>query len=191
MGVALAEAAARRGAEVRLVAANVSRAIPPGIDVVEVETAAQLAEATRALFGDADVLLMAAAVADFRPEVAQGKLAREGAGAMELRLTETEDVVASLAKERRADQTLVGFAAEHGADAISRARSKLERKGLDAIVFNDISRPEIGFDSARNEVTIVTSGAERAVPESSKENVAEAVLDEVNSLRAALHSKGE
>jgi phosphopantothenoylcysteine decarboxylase / phosphopantothenate---cysteine ligase len=131
------------------------------------------------------VLLMAAAVADFRPERAEGKLAREGSGEIELRLTETEDVVASLSKTRRPDQTLVGFAAEHGAEAISRARLKLERKGLDAIVFNDISRHEIGFDSARNEVTIVTTAGERGVPESSKEEVAEAVLDEVSKLRDA------
>jgi phosphopantothenoylcysteine decarboxylase/phosphopantothenate--cysteine ligase len=189
MGVALAEAAARRGADVTLIAANVSLPISPRVGVVRVESAAELAKASRAAFGHSDVLLMAAAVADFRPETAEGKLVREGSGGMELRLTETEDVVASLARERRPEQTLVGFAAEHGADAISRAREKLERKGLDAIVFNDISRPEIGFDSPRNEVTIVTAGGERAVPESTKEEVAEAVLDEVDSLRGFVHSK--
>ena len=188
MGVALAEAAAARGADVTLVAANVSLEISPQIDVVAVESAAELAEATGDAFGDSDVLLMAAAVADFRPEPAEGKLAREGSGGMELRLTETQDVVASLARVRRPEQTLVGFAAEHGAEAISRAREKLERKGLDAIVFNDISRPEIGFDSARNEVTIVTAKGEQAVPESTKEEVAEAVLDEVESLRAAVRT---
>ena len=134
---------------------------------------------------------MAAAVADFRPDQTEGKLAREGSGVMELRLTETEDIVASLAKVRKPEQTLVGFAAEHGAEALSRARLKLERKGLDAIVFNDISRPEIGFDSERNEVTIVTARDERAVPESTKEEVAEAVLDEVASLRALVQSKSE
>jgi phosphopantothenoylcysteine decarboxylase/phosphopantothenate--cysteine ligase len=184
MGVALAEAAAARGAKVTLVAANVSLPISPQIETVRVESAAELADAAHSAFAAADVLLMAAAVADFRPEQAEGKLAREGSGGMDLRLAETEDVVASLAKVRRPDQTLVGFAAEHGAEAIARARSKLERKGLDAIVFNDISRAEIGFDSPRNEVTIVTTGGERAVPESSKEDVAEAVLDEVDSLRA-------
>jgi len=184
MGVALAEAAAARGAKVTLVAANVSLPISPQIETVRVESAAELADAAHSAFAAADVLLMAAAVADFRPEQAEGKLAREGSGGMDLRLAETEDVVASLAKVRRPDQTLVGFAAEHGAEAIARARSKLERKGLDAIVFNDISRAEIGFDSPRNEVTIVTAGGERAVPESSKEDVAEAVLDEVDSLRA-------
>ncbi len=183
MGVALAEAAARRGADVTLVAANVSLPIPPGIEVVRVESAAELAEASRAAFAAADVLLMAAAVADFRPERADGKLTREGSGGMALELSETEDVVASLARERRDGQTLVGFAAEHGAEAIGRAREKLARKGLDAIVFNDISRPEIGFDSAHNEVTIVTAAGERPVPETTKEEVAEAVLDEVSGLR--------
>ena len=183
MGVALAEAAARRGADVTLVAANVSLPVAPGIEVVRVESAAELAEASRAAFAAADVLLMAAAVADFRPERADGKLTREGSGGIALELAETEDVVASLARERRDGQTLVGFAAEHGAEAIERAREKLARKGLDAIVFNDISRPEIGFDSAHNEVTIVTAAGERPVPETTKEEVAEAVLDEVAGLR--------
>jgi len=183
MGVALAEAAARRGADVTLVAANVALPIPPGIEVVRVESAAELADASRAAFAAADVLLMAAAIADFRPQRADGKLTREGSGGMALELSETEDVVASLARERSDGQTLVGFAAEHGAEAIERAREKLVRKGLDAIVFNDISRPEIGFDSAHNEVTIVTAAGERPVPETTKEEVAEAVLDEVSGLR--------
>ena len=173
-----------------LVAANVSLPISPQVEVVRVESAAELAELQRVPRSPAlDVLLMAAAVADFRPERAEGKLVREGSGGMELRLTETEDVVASLASERRPEQTLVGFAAEHGAEAISRAREKLERKGLDAIVFNDISRPEIGFDSERNEVTIVTAEGERAVPESAKEEVAEAVLDEVQTCARLVQSK--
>jgi len=184
MGLALAEAAARRGAEVSLVAANVTLPISPRIAVSRVETAAELAAATQASFASADVLLMAAAVADFRPQAAEGKMAREGSGTTELRLEETEDVVAGLARSRRPEQTLVGFAAEHGADAISRAREKLERKGLDAIVFNDISRPEIGFDSRQNEVTIVTAGSERKVPVASKPEVAEAILDEVANLRS-------
>ena len=190
MGVALAEAAARRGADVTLVAANVSLPVSPQIDVVPVESAAELADAAHGAFADSDVLLMAAAVADFRPDRKSGKLAREGSGEIELRLTETEDVVASLSRERRPGQTLIGFAAEHGAEAISRAREKLERKGLDAIVFNDISRPEIGFDSQRNEVTILTRDSERAVPENSKEEVADAVLDEVGILRGVRTLKG-
>jgi phosphopantothenoylcysteine decarboxylase / phosphopantothenate---cysteine ligase len=189
MGVALAEGAAARGARVTLIAANVSLPMSPRVEVVRVESAAELAEASQVAFAEADVLLMAAAIADFRPVAAEGKIVREGSGGLELRLEETEDVVASLAELRRPEQTLVGFAAEHGAEAISRAREKLVRKGLDAIVFNDISRPEIGFDSPRNEVTIVTTEGERAVPESTKEEVANAVLDEVSSLRSLVQSK--
>jgi phosphopantothenoylcysteine decarboxylase / phosphopantothenate---cysteine ligase len=185
MGVALAEAAARRGADVTLVAANVTIPVDPAVEVVRVETAAELAEAARPAFAGSQVVLMAAAVADFRPaEAAAGKLAREGSGGLDLRLEETEDVIAGLAAERSPEQTLVGFAAEHGPDAIERARRKLERKGLDAIVFNDVSRAEIGFDSERNEVTIVERDGEHEVPLASKEQVADAVLDRVEALRA-------
>ena len=184
MGVALAEAAAKRGAKVTLVGANLSVQVPAHVDEVRVETASELAAATGAAFPKADVVLMAAAVADFRPEPAEGKLAREGSGGMELRLSETEDVIGTLSKERREGQVLVGFAAEHGADALARARLKLDRKGLDAIVFNDISRTGIGFDSERNEVTIVTREREWPVPESSKAEIAEAVLDRVSELRS-------
>jgi phosphopantothenoylcysteine decarboxylase/phosphopantothenate--cysteine ligase len=109
---------------------------------------------------------------------------------MELRLTATEDVLAGLARARTDEQTLVGFAAEHGADAITRAREKLQRKGLDAIVFNDVSREEIGFDSPENEVTIVEAGAEHSVPLAPKADVADAILDRVEALRSVLHSKG-
>ena len=185
MGVALAEAAVRRGAKVTLVAANVGLPVDPTVRVVRVETATELAAAARKAFTDAQVVLMAAAVADFRPsEAAEGKLAREGSGGLDLRLEETEDVIAALAATRRPDQTLVGFAAEHGADAIARARLKLVGKGLDAIVFNDVSRPEIGFDSERNEVTIVTREREHEVPLAGKDEVAEAVLDRIATLRA-------
>jgi phosphopantothenoylcysteine decarboxylase/phosphopantothenate--cysteine ligase len=186
MGVALAEAAARRGADVTLVAANVSLPVGPAVRVVSVETAAELAAAAREAFSDSQVVLMAAAVADFRPvSAAEGKLPREGGGGLELRLEETEDLIATLAADRRPDQTVVGFAAEHGADAVARAREKLERKGLDAIVFNDVSRSEIGFDSAQNEVTIVERSGEHEVPLASKEQVAEAILDRITALREA------
>jgi phosphopantothenoylcysteine decarboxylase/phosphopantothenate--cysteine ligase len=187
MGIALAEAAARRGAAVTLVAANVSLPVDRGVEVVAVETAAELAGATRAAFADAHVVLMAAAVADFRPaEPAAGKLTREGSGLLELRLEETDDVIAALTGDRTPEQTVVGFAAEHGAEAIARAREKLARKGLDAIVFNDVSRSEIGFDSERNEVTIVERDGEREIPLATKEQVAEAVLDRVAAIRSGV-----
>ncbi|MDQ3572250.1 MAG: bifunctional phosphopantothenoylcysteine decarboxylase/phosphopantothenate--cysteine ligase CoaBC [Actinomycetota bacterium] len=186
MGIALAEAAARRGADVTMVGANVSFPVTPRVKTVVVETSAELAAATREHFAESQVVLMAAAVADFRPVPIAGKLTREGSGGLDLHLEETEDVIGMLAARRSEGQTLVGFAAEHGPDAISRAREKLERKGLDAIVFNDVSNSEIGFDSERNEVTIVEPGAEHRVPIASKQQIAEAILDRVTALRTSV-----
>ena len=188
MGVALAEAAVRRGAQVTLIAASVSVPLPPAVETVRVQTTAELAEAVGERFGDSHVLLMAAAPADFRAaEPAAGKLAR-GDGGIELRLEPTEDILAAVAGRRRDDQTLVGFAAETGADAIDRARAKLERKAVDAIVFNDVSRSEIGFDSEQNEVTVVERGGELHVPQASKADIAEAILDRVEALRGGIPS---
>jgi phosphopantothenoylcysteine decarboxylase / phosphopantothenate---cysteine ligase len=185
MGIALADRAARRGAEITLVAANVSLPEPPGVRVVRVETTAELAEAVRAESATSHIVLMAAAVADFRPErAAEHKLTREEGGGLELRLEATEDVIGAVAAERRPDQTLVGFAAEHGGEFVARARDKLARKGLDAIAVNDVSRSDIGFDSALNEVVIVEAETEHRVPRSSKEEVADAILDRVEALRS-------
>ncbi|MET0512772.1 MAG: bifunctional phosphopantothenoylcysteine decarboxylase/phosphopantothenate--cysteine ligase CoaBC [Thermoleophilaceae bacterium] len=184
MGIALAEEAARRGAEVTLVAANVTPAKPAGVRTVDVESAADLLLAVDSAFADTDVLLMAAAVADFRPaEALADKLVKAGLDGLALELEPTEDVLASMGSKRTAAQTLVGFAAEHGEGAVERGRAKLERKGLDAVVVNDISRSDIGFDSSDNEVTIVTSAGERHVALSSKDAVAAAILDEVEALR--------
>ncbi len=184
MGVALAGAAARRGADVILIAANVSLPTPPGVERVDVTSAAELAAACSAAFDSCHVLLMAAAVADFRPaEAAEGKIVREGSGGMELQLEATEDVLASLAGRRRPGQTLVGFAAEHGGDFIERARGKLERKGLDAIVANDVSDPAIGFESAENAVTIVEREDRREVGRAGKDEIADAILDRIGELR--------
>jgi phosphopantothenoylcysteine decarboxylase/phosphopantothenate--cysteine ligase len=184
MGIAVAEEAARRGAEVSLVAANVSLSSPAGIRRVDVETAAELAEALGREFDSADVLVMAAAPADFRPREAAGeKIHREGADRLELDLEPTEDILASLGKRRRESQTIVGFAAETSG-GVERAREKLDRKGADAIVLNDVSRSEIGFESDENEVVIVERGGEHQVPLASKEEVARAILDQVEALRA-------
>ena len=192
MGFALAEAAARRGARVTLVAANVALAHPPGVRVVEVETAAQLHHACLDAFDAAcDVLLMAAAVADYRPaEVFTGKVKKDQQGeAMALRLERTDDVLAALAERRRPGQVLVGFAAESGAGAVDYGRGKLERKGLDAVVVNDIAQPGIGFDTADNEVTIVTADGDQAVPRATKSEVARAILDMVLRLRSSRQSR--
>jgi phosphopantothenoylcysteine decarboxylase/phosphopantothenate--cysteine ligase len=112
-------------------------------------------------------------------------------GIPKLELEPTEDVLSQVAELRRADQVIVGFAAEHGEDAVDLAHGKLARKRLDAIVVNDISRAGIGFESQENEVTILTAdGAQRHVPRSRKERVARAVLDEVERLRAARGGSG-
>jgi phosphopantothenoylcysteine decarboxylase/phosphopantothenate--cysteine ligase len=185
MGVALAEEAARRGAEVTLVAANVTIPRPAGIEEIQVETTAELEAAVRERFPEADVLIMAAAPADFRAAgPADGKLPREGGEGLVLELESTPDIVAAVAKGRRADQTVVGFAAEHGEGGVERGRAKLSRKSLDAVVVNDISRADIGFDSAENEVRIVLADGEREVGRRPKAEVAAAILDEVAALRA-------
>jgi phosphopantothenoylcysteine decarboxylase/phosphopantothenate--cysteine ligase len=184
MGVALATAAARRGAQVTLIAANVAVPVPAGIETIPVETTADLDRAVHAEFESAHVLLMAAAPADFRaatPE--ESKISRSAESGLDLRLEPTEDILAGVAASRDLGQTLVGFAAETGADAIERARAKLERKGIDAIVFNDVSRPEIGFDSTENEVVIVERDGEHPIPLASKDEVAEAILDRVEAIR--------
>jgi phosphopantothenoylcysteine decarboxylase/phosphopantothenate--cysteine ligase len=182
MGIALAAAAARRGAEVTLIAANVSLPEPAGVRRIDVETAAELAEAARAEFPASHVLLMAAAPADFRPPAVEpGKLKRDNG--LELRLEPTEDILAGLAATRASGQTIVGFAAETGEDARERAREKRSRKGVDLIVLNDVSNPEIGFESESNAVTLIDADAEADVPISSKEEIAGAILDRVDSLR--------
>jgi phosphopantothenoylcysteine decarboxylase/phosphopantothenate--cysteine ligase len=184
MGLALAERAARRGAEVTVVAANVPLPAPPGVRRVDVETAAELADALGHEFDSTDVLVMAAAPADFRPKRAAGeKIHREGSGGFELDLEATEDILAALGARRREGQTIVGFAAETGA-SVDRAQKKLERKGADAIVFNDVSRSEIGFESSENEVVILERSGEHHVPLASKEEIADAILDRVEVLRS-------
>jgi phosphopantothenoylcysteine decarboxylase / phosphopantothenate---cysteine ligase len=185
MGLALAEEAARRGAEVTLICANVGLAKQESAKVVEVETAEELLDAAMEAFPASDVLLMAAAVSDFRPrEADRAKIAKAGRDGLELDLEPTEDVLAALAAERRPDQTLVGFAAEHGEGGLARAREKLKRKGLGLVVLNDISRTDIGFDADHNEATLVTASGERPVPKGPKGAVAAAVIDEVERLRA-------
>jgi phosphopantothenoylcysteine decarboxylase / phosphopantothenate---cysteine ligase len=182
MGLALAGAAARRGAEVTLIAANVGLSEPAGVRRIDVETAEQLAAAAEAEFAATDVLLMAAAPADFRPaQVAAGKLKRQDG--LELQLAPTADILAGLAARRAPGQTVVGFAAEHGNEGLGRARTKLSRKAADLIVLNDVSDPAIGFESGDNAVTLIESDSETAIPIAPKDAIAEAILDRVVSLR--------
>jgi phosphopantothenoylcysteine decarboxylase/phosphopantothenate--cysteine ligase len=171
------------------VAGAVSVAAPPGVQLIQVETAAQLARACDQAFEDCDVVLMAAAVADFRP--AQPRLEKVKKGdppspPEPIELALTDDVIAGLAARRRPGQVLVAFAAEHGPDAVDEGRAKLARKGVDAVVVNDISRSDIGFDAAENEVVILArDGGRRKVDRAGKETVARSVLDEVERLRSS------
>jgi phosphopantothenoylcysteine decarboxylase/phosphopantothenate--cysteine ligase len=184
MGYALAAAAARRGAEVTIVAANVALAPPAGVRVVAVGTAADLKDVCDEWFDQCDVLLMSAAVADFRPANPADTKLKKDQGAPMIELEPTADVLSGLAARRRPTQTLVGFAAEHGDQAIEYGRGKLKRKRLDAVVVNDISQAGIGFDSLENEVTILSrDGGVKRVPRTTKEGAADAILDEVERLR--------
>ena len=185
MGFALAEEAAALGAEVTVIAANVGLPRSPRVRYVDVVTAAELQEACEARFARADVLLMAAAVADYRPAApADTKLKKDAREELVVALERTPDILSGLAAIRRPDQTVVGFAAEHGEGALGHGRDKLARKGLDAVVVNDIARADIGFEGSDNEVTIVTTAGERHVPRASKAEVARAILDVVGDLRS-------
>ena len=175
MGFAVAERASRRGAEVTVVAANVALPRDPAVRYRDVGTAAELGAACAEAFEDADVLVMAAAVADFRPAASRSdKLKKDEQGdALTLALERTDDVLAGLAARRRPGQVLIGFAAETGPGAVDYGRAKLARKGLDAIVVNDVAEPGIGFDAPDNEVTILVAGdTERHVTRTSKAAVA-------------------
>jgi phosphopantothenoylcysteine decarboxylase/phosphopantothenate--cysteine ligase len=187
MGIALAAAAARRGAEVTLIAANVALPEPPGIHRVDVETTEQLAEAARTEFPNSQVLLMAAAPADFRAsDIASGKLTRDAS--LDLHLEPTEDILASLTATRTDFQTIVAFAAEAG-DNVARAREKLTRKNADLIVLNDISNPSIGFVSQENAVTLIDSTTQDHIPQAPKDQIADAILERVDQLRSSSSSR--
>jgi phosphopantothenoylcysteine decarboxylase/phosphopantothenate--cysteine ligase len=184
MGFALAEEAAALGGTVTVIAANVGLERNPRVRYVDVATAAELKDACEAEFERSDILLMAAAVADYRPsEAAATKLKKDRSETLTLTLERTDDIISALAAARRPEQTIVGFAAEHGERAIAYGRDKLRRKALDAVVVNDIGRTDIGFEGADNEVTIVTAAGDRHVPRTSKAVVARAVLETVNDLR--------
>lgn len=177
MGLALAEAAIARGATVTIIAANVAGDPPAGTEVVKVGTAAELDEACREAIDRCDLLLMAAAVADFRPASAAGGKLDRAHGAMTIALEPTDDILEGLCRRRRPGQAIVAFAAEHGGEFEARAREKLARKGADAIVVNDIARDGIGFDSPDNSVTLIDSSRTERVAKAPKREVAEAILD--------------
>ena len=181
MGVALAEEARRRGADVTLLAANLSVPAPPHVNVVDTPTAADLEREALAR-GDADVIVMAAAVADYRPATpSEGKRTKDGT-TWTVELEPTTDVLAAIGADRKSGQVLVGFAADAGERGLERAREKRLAKKADIFVFNDVSRSDVGFDAPDNEVVVVSRGGERLIEKASKRVVASAVLDEVERL---------
>ena len=181
MGVALAEEAGRRGAEVTLLAANLAVPAPAGVTLVETPTAADLErEALERV--DADVIVMAAAVADYRPAAPLEEKRPKDDAAWEVALEPTTDVLTAIGARRRNGQVLVGFAADHGNTGLERARAKRIAKKADLFVFNDVSRTDIGFDALENEVVVVSERGERTIEKAPKPVVAAAVLDEVERL---------
>jgi phosphopantothenoylcysteine decarboxylase / phosphopantothenate---cysteine ligase len=182
MGVALAEEARRRGAEVTLLAANLAVAPPGGVEVVETPTAGDMAREALARADTADLVLMAAAVADYRPAAAREDKRPKDGEPWTVELEPTTDILAALGERRRNGSVLVGFAAESGEAALDRARRKLHNKKANLIVFNDVSRGDIGFDAPDNEVVLVTGDGERRIGKAPKEAIAAAVLDEARRL---------
>lgn len=180
MGFALAEAAIRRGARVLVVAGPVALTAPEAAEVSRVETAAEMQQALLKLLPQATMVIKAAAVADWRPKsIAEHKLKRKGP--LTLELEPTEDILAGLARHKQG-QIIVGFAAETQ-NVLENARQKLSAKSLDAIVVNDVSREGIGFDSERNAVTIIMHDGVVEVPEATKWEVAQRILDQIVRLR--------
>jgi phosphopantothenoylcysteine decarboxylase/phosphopantothenate--cysteine ligase len=184
MGVAVAEEALSRGAEVTLLAANLAVPAPGGVTVVETPTAADLEREALAR-ADADVIVMTAAVADYRPTAATPTKRQKDTSTWTVELEPTADVLAALGAARRGEQVLVGFAAEDGDGGLARTREKLRTKSADLFVFNDVSRSDVGFDSPDNEAVLLTADGEQHVPKAPKREVAAAVLDAVERLLAA------
>jgi phosphopantothenoylcysteine decarboxylase / phosphopantothenate---cysteine ligase len=181
MGVALAETTRKRGADVTLLAANLAVTPPAGVEVIETPTAETMLEAALAR-GNADLVLMAAAVADYRPAEQVAEKRPKDDRAWRLELEPTADVLQSLGERRSGRQVLVGFAAETGPDGLSRAREKLNRKRVDLVVYNDVARDDIGFDSDDNEVVLITASGERRVGKAPKDRIAATIVDTAEEL---------
>jgi phosphopantothenoylcysteine decarboxylase/phosphopantothenate--cysteine ligase len=181
MGVALAEEARRRGAEVVLLAANLAVPAPAGVETIPTPTAESMLDAALAL-EDVDVVLMAAAVADYRPAEALAAKRPKDERGWTVELAPTDDIARALGDRKRGGQVLVAFGAEHGDDGLARKRAMLQTKNADLVVFNDVGRADIGFDAAENEVVLIARDGERTVAKASKAAVAAAILDEVERL---------
>ena len=182
MGVAVAAEARRRGAQVTLLAANLAVPTPDGVEVVQAPTAADLEREARNRSGAADVVVMAAAVADYRPaKPIEGKRGKTD-DVWNLELEPTADVLAQLGEQERNGQVLVGFGAETGEAGLERKRRMLTDKNIDLVVYNDVATPGIGFDAPENAVTLMTKGGERQLEKASKGEIAAGIVDEVERL---------
>ncbi len=191
MGYAIAEAALRRGGRVILISGPTSLKPPSAAEVINVQTAQEMRDAVLARAPEASIIIKAAAVADYRPKhAAEQKIKRQAGASLDLDLEGTPDILAELGKKKTAKQILIGFAAETE-NVLENARKKLLTKSLDAIVVNDVSQPGIGFDSERNAVTIITQHDVVDVPESSKWDVAQRVIETAIKLRAKAPSLDE
>lgn len=182
MGIAIAAEAKRRGAQVTLLGANLVVPAPPGVETVDTPTAIDIERESLVRGAGADVVVMAAAVADYRPARALAAKRPKDGAAWTVELLPTADVLAELGAAKRPGQVLVGFAADEGDAGLARARQKLDRKRADLFVFNDVSCPGIGFDAPDNAVTLVSTDGERTVPRAPKDEIAAAVLDAIEAL---------
>lgn len=181
MGYALAEAAERRGANVILVTAPTALRAPANCEIVPVTTTAQMRDAVLGSIDRASIVIKAAAVADYRP-LRQSEQKLKRTGPLTLELEPTEDILSEVVARRHAGQLIIGFAAETE-NAVAHGRDKLLRKGADAIVLNDVSREGLGFDSDRNAVTFLTRDTALDLPEMSKRDLADRILEEILALR--------
>jgi phosphopantothenoylcysteine decarboxylase/phosphopantothenate--cysteine ligase len=181
MGVALAAEARRRGARVTLLAANLSVPAPVGVDVVETPTAQSMLDAALAR-ADADVVLMAAAPADYRPAEARADKRPKDDEPWTVKLEPTTDILRTLGDRRTNGQVLVSFAADQGEGGLERAREKLTRKRADLVVYNDVSQEGIGFDADDNEVVLISAGGEHRVTRAPKLEIAAAIIDAAEEL---------
>lgn len=183
MGYAIAQAAQKRGAEVTLLSGPVAIEAPRGVKLVPFTTTQELLDRASKLAQEQDLLIQAAAPADYRAkEIAPQKIKKQGGEPMTFTLVENPDVAATLGKAKRSGQVFVGFAAETN-DVLAHARDKLARKNLDMIVANDVTRPGAGFDVDTNIVTLITKDGQEALPMMSKAEVAQRILDRALALR--------
>jgi phosphopantothenoylcysteine decarboxylase/phosphopantothenate--cysteine ligase len=176
MGYALAKAAAYRGADVTLISGPTALTPPVGVNYIAVKTAAEMKTEVNNNFSKSDITIMAAAVADYRPLQTNSEKLKKSTGNLKVELTRTTDILAEIAKNKRKDQLVVGFAAE-SQNLLANAQKKLEEKAADFIIANDISLPDLGFGSNNNKITILTGESKTTLPVQSKEKLAHKIFD--------------